>query len=137
MITQYSLNELTYEINAAAIEVHRFLGPGLLESMYQKCLQRELQLRGINYHSELIIPLNYKDMNLDSVIRCDFLIEDCIVIETKSVETLMSIHEAQLLTYMQQLQVPKGILYNFNCENLLRKGQKTLVNRLFGQLPAN
>jgi GxxExxY protein len=134
-MTQYLLNELTYEINAAAIEVHKSLGPGLLESIYQKCLKQEFKIRGIPFQSELRIPLHYKGIDLESCLRCDFLVEELIVIETKSVEMLVPVYDAQLLSYMQQLQVPKGILYNFNCEHLLRKGQKTLVNKLFGQLP--
>ena len=137
MITKKHIDELTYEINAAAIEVHKSIGPGLLESIYQKCLAKELAIRGVAYKSELVIPLKYKGLDLESLNRCDFLVENLIVIETKSIETLAPIHDAQLLSYMQQLQVPKGILYNFNCENLLRKGQKTLVNKLFGQLPDN
>lgn len=136
-MTQDSLDQLTYDINAAAIEVHKALGPGLLESIYQKCLMHEFRIRGIRYESELIIPITYNGMKLDSIIRCDFLVERSIVIETKSVDALVAIHDAQLLSYMQQLQVPKGILYNFNCANLIRNGQKTLVNRLFGQLPVH
>ena len=135
IMTQRLLDELTYEINAAAIEVHKSLGPGLLESIYQKCLEQELLIRNLSFKSELIIPLHYKGIDLKSFIRCDFLVENAIVIETKSVDSLIPIHDAQLLTYMQQLTIPKGILYNFNCVNLLKQGQKTLVNQLFGKLP--
>lgn len=134
-MTQHILDELTYEVNAAAIEVHRTLGPGLLESIYQKCMKQEFLLRGIQFKAELIIPLHYKGIDMNSVLRCDFLVEESILIETKSIDTLIPIHDAQLLTYMQQLSIPKGILYNFNCDNLMRNGQKTLVNQLFGKLP--
>jgi len=89
MITQSSLDQLTYEINAAAIEVHKSLGPGLLESIYQKCLKQEFLERGIQFKSELIIPLHYKRVDLESVIRCDFLVENCIVIETKATDGLI------------------------------------------------
>jgi GxxExxY protein len=135
LLTKRLLGELTYEINAAAIEVHKNIGPGLLESIYQKCLSHEMMIRGISFQSELIVPIQYKEVLLEATLRCDFLIENCIVIETKSQESLLPVHDAQLLTYMQQLSVPKGILYNFNCSNIIRKGQKTLVNRLFEKLP--
>ncbi|MDH4471631.1 MAG: GxxExxY protein [Fluviicola sp.] len=134
-LSQRYLDELTYEINAAAIEVHRTIGPGLLESIYQKCLQQELSLRNIYFDSELNVQLNYKGVLLNSNLRCDLFVERCIVLEIKAVEAMHSIHEAQLLTYMQQLSAPKGILYNFNCSNLIRNGQKTFVNKLFAQLP--
>lgn len=137
MATQKILTDLTYEINAAAIEVHKSLGPGLLESIYQKCFAKELDIRGIDYQCELIIPLHYKGLALESNLRCDFLIEHLIAVELKAVEVLIPVYNAQLLTYMQQLNVAKGILYNFNCDNLIRNGQKTLVNRLFGQLAAS
>jgi len=134
-ISQRYLNELTYEINAAAIEVHKTLGPGLLESIYHKCLQHELSIRNIYFNSELSIQLNYKGISLDSNLRCDLFVEHCIVLEMKAVESIHAIYEAQILTYMQQLSAPKGILYNFNCANLIRNGQKTFVNQLFAELP--
>jgi GxxExxY protein len=135
-LSQRYLDELTYEINAAAIEVHKTIGPGLLESIYQKCLQQELSLRNIYFDSELNIQLSYKGISLNSNLRCDLLVERCIVLEIKAVEAIINIHEAQLLTYMQQLSAPKGILFNFNCPNLIRNGQKTFVNQLFANLPA-
>jgi GxxExxY protein len=133
-MTKRSIDELTYKINAAAIEIHKALGPGLLESVYQKCLAHEFQLRGIAYESELIIPVQYKGLQLESHIRCDFLVEKCIVIETKALEGTHAVHDAQLLTYMNQLSVPKGILFNFNCINLMQFGQKTFVNQIFAKL---
>lgn len=134
-MTRDSLDKLTYQINAAAIEAHRTLGPGLLESIYQKCLAKELSIRGIAFKTEVTIPIVYKGMDLQAAIRCDFLVEDCIVIETKSIDVLHTVHHAQLLTYMHQLRAPKGILYNFNCVNLIQFGQKTFVNKLYGALP--
>lgn len=125
------LYDLTYELNAAALEVHKFLGPGLLENIYQKCLEEELNNRNIRFKSELSIPIVYKGKALDGLLRCDFFVEDCIVIETKTVAELLVVHQAQLLTYMQLLSAPKGILYNFNATNLLKSGQKTMVNGLY------
>ena len=113
-ITKTFLKDLTYQVNGAAIEVHKFLGPGLLESIYHKCLKRELDLRGISYVSELQVPINFKGLDVDANIRCDLFIENCIVLELKTVDAFAPIHQAQLLTYMKLLEAPKGILYNFN-----------------------
>lgn len=133
-MTRNDLYQLTYKVNAAAIEVHKFLGPGLLESVYQKCLAQELKDRGINFQAELTIPIQYKGKNIDALLRCDFLVESCLVIETKAVEDFSPVHQAQLLTYMQLLKVPKGILYNFNSSNLLREGQRTMVNHFYPKM---
>jgi len=134
MMTKKYLDELTYKIIGAAIEVHKQLGPGLLESVYHKCLKRELMLREILYASELIVKVNYKGIELDTELRCDLLVEDAIVVELKAVDAIAPVHEAQLLTYMKLLEKPKGILINFNCYNLFDNGQKTFVNELFRNL---
>jgi GxxExxY protein len=133
-MTKSDLLNLTYKINGAAIEVHKYLGPGLLESIYHKCFAFELNLRKLSYNSELAIPLNYKGHNLDVSLRCDFLINDSIVVELKTVEYVLPVHEAQLLTYMKALKVPKGILINFNVDNLYKHGITTYVNHLYRSL---
>ena len=133
-LTKSYLKDLTYQINGAAIEVHKFLGPGLLESIYHKCLKRELDFRGISYQSELLVPINFKGLEVDTNLRCDLYIENCIVLELKSVDALAPIHQAQLLTYMKLLRAPKGILFNFNSVNLYKYGQQTLVNEYFNDL---
>jgi GxxExxY protein len=134
-LTKKHLNDLTYEIIGAAIEVHKELGPGLLESVYHRCLYYELNLRGINFQSELIVPIEYKEMELDAQLRCDFVVENAIVVEIKAVQEVLPIHEAQLISYMKLLKVPKGILINFNVTQLFKEGQKTYVNELFRNLP--
>ncbi|MFC5682377.1 GxxExxY protein [Flavobacterium sp. MAHUQ-51] len=134
-LTKSYLKNLTYEINGAAIEVHKELGPGLLESVYHKCLKKELSNRKISFVSELSVPLNFKGLDIETDLRCDLLIENCIVIELKAIELLAPIHQAQLLTYMKLLKAPKGILYNFHCVNLFNEGQKTFVNEYFKNLP--
>lgn len=134
-MTKKYLNELTYQIIGAAIEVHKELGPGLLESVYHKCLKRELFLQKIKFYSEQVVPVNYKGIELNAELRCDLIIDDAIVVELKSVEALSPIFEAQILTYMKLLQKPKGILINFNCVNIFKEGQKTFVNELFRELP--
>jgi GxxExxY protein len=134
-MTKKYLDELTFQIVGAAIEVHKALGPGLLESVYHKCLKQELSLRKLVYASEFIVNVGYKGIDLDTELRCDLLIENLIVVELKSVDSILPVHEAQLLTYMKLLEKPKGILINFNCSNLFKEGQKTFVNELFRNLP--
>lgn len=135
-MTKTYLNTLTYKIIGACIEVHKELGAGLLESVYHKCLKKEFTLQGIEYQSELTIPIFYKDEAINTELRCDLFVENCIVVELKAVDIVAPIFEAQLLTYMKLLKAPKGILVNFNCINLFKNGQKTFVNEFFSNLPA-
>lgn len=134
IISKKELDELTYQINGAAIEVHKTIGPGLLESVYHKCLEHELSHRGISFETELNVPVHYKMIEIDTVLKCDLLIENAVVVELKSVQNLIPVFDSQLLTYMKLLNVPKGILYNFNSYNLFKDGQKTMVNRLYEYL---
>jgi len=106
--------ELTESIIGAAIEVHKALGPGLLESAYRRCLAREFELRSLNYRMELPLPIVYKGLTLDCGYRMDFVIEEKIVLEVKSVEKLIPIHEAQLLTYLKLSGHKIGLMINFN-----------------------
>ena len=134
-ITKKYINELTYKVIGCAIEVHKHLGPGLLESIYEKCFLKELGLRGILFKNQVWIPLEYKGLELDTELRLDILVEDILCVELKAQEGLMPIHDAVLLSYMHMLQKPKGILINFHCVNIFKNGQKTLVNNLFSLLP--
>ena len=134
-LTKNYLRELTYEIVGAAIEVHKSVGPGLLESVYHKCLAEELRIRGIDYFSEHFVNVEYKGVPIQTKLRSDFLVENAIVVEIKAVESFAPVYFAQLLTYMKLLDVPKGILINFNVANLFQEGQKTMVNDLFNSLP--
>lgn len=135
MITKRYLDELTYEIIGCAIEVHKVMGRGLLETVYHQCLKEELLQRNINYISEMKLPVLYKGKSLDIDFRCDLFIENSIVVELKSVKEIIPIYDAQILTYMKLLQCPKGILINFNCSNIFQQGQKTFVNEYFSALP--
>lgn len=108
------VNVLTKEIIGAAIEVHRTLGPGLLESAYQQCLARELTLREVAYERERSLPLEYKGLLLNCGYRADFLVDNAVVVETKSIEVIAPVHEAQLLTYMRLGNWKVGLLINFN-----------------------
>lgn len=134
MITQSYLTDLTYKINGACIEVHKILGPGLLESVYHQALKEEFALRGIKFKSEFPIDVFYKDKKLECNFKCDFLIEDIIVLEIKSVKCFDDIHRSKLLNYMGLLKVPKGILINFNVKNIYHEGQETFVNKYYERL---
>jgi len=130
-VTKSYLKDLIYKVNGAAIEVHKALGPGLLESVYHKCMKHELSIRGIKYQSELIVAVNYKGIEIDAELRCDLFIEDILPIELKATEGINPIHEAQIMTYMKLLNVPEGLLLNFNVTNLFKEGQRTYVNELY------
>lgn len=135
MITQKYLDELTYEVVGASIEVHKIMGRGLLESVYHQCMKEELALRNINFSTEVKVPLTYKTRELKVDFKCDLFIKNCLIVELKSVMQSNPIFEAQLLTYMKLLKAPKGILINFNCFNIFKDGQKTFVNEYFKNLP--
>lgn len=135
MVTKKYLDELTYEIVGSAIEVHKIMGRGLLESVYHQCLKEELLHRKINFLTEMKVPVVYKGKMLDIDFRCDLFVEQSIVVELKSVQEIIPAYEAQLLTYMKLLKCPKGILINFNCSNIFKEGQKTFVNEYFSALP--
>ncbi len=120
------LEDLTEQIIAAAIEVHRELGAGLLESSYERCLCHELSLRGIPYVCELQLPINYKGVRLDCGYRIDILVANAVVLEIKAVEHLEKIHEAQLLTYLRLGGWKVGLLINFNVP-VLKDGIKRRV----------
>jgi GxxExxY protein len=113
------LDKLTHKIIGCAIEVHKALGPGLLENIYKKCLILELQRNSLNCVTEKIIEIDYKGIPVDCDLRLDILVEDEVIIELKSVKELLPIHEAQLLTYMKLLNKKKGLLINFNVLKLI------------------
>lgn len=113
-IVSRDINEITRAIIGAAIEVHRQLGPGLLESAYLECLCRELTLRGIPFEREKPLPLEYKGIRLECGYRLDLLVEGCVVVEIKSMEALAPVHDAQLLTYLRLGGWRVGLLINFN-----------------------
>ncbi len=120
------VNDLTYAIIGAAIEVHKSLGPGLLESAYEECLCYELEQRGIPFERQRALPVVYKDIRLDAGYRLDLLVAGQVVVELKSVEALAPIHEAQLLTYLKLGGWHIGLLINFNVV-VLRDGIRRMV----------
>lgn len=126
MLIDAPFNAVTAAILSAAIEVHRILGPGLLESTYAPCLYFELTARKLRFVAQRAIPIVYKGMLLDAGYRVDLIVEDLVVVETKSVATLLPVHQAQVLTYMKLTDCPAGLLINFNVPRLM-DGVKRLV----------
>ncbi|OGO35005.1 MAG: GxxExxY protein [Chloroflexi bacterium RBG_16_57_11] len=120
------INKITEEIIGAAIEVHRHLGPGLLESAYQICLAREMALRGLSFEQEKPLSLEYKGVKLDCGYRLDFLVEQAVIVELKTVDALQPVHEAQLLTYLRLTGCKIGLLINFNVP-ILKQGLKRMA----------
>lgn len=134
-LTKAYLKDLTYKIIGAAIEVHKELGPGLLESVYEECMIEELTQRGIKVENQKEAPIIYKGKQLKSKLKCDLFIEECLVVELKAVVEMKPIFEAQTMTYARLLKVPKAILINFTCDHIYDSGQKTFVNEYFRSLP--
>jgi GxxExxY protein len=122
-------NELSGEIIGAAIEVHRVLGPGLLESIYEEAFLAELENRNIQVSRQVEVPVVYKEKRLQNVFRLDFLVAELIVVEVKAVESILPVHEAQLLSYLRLTQKKLGLLINFN-STVLSKSVRRIVNRL-------
>lgn len=135
MITKSYLSDLIYKVNGAAIQIHKILGPGLLESAYQQLMAIEMKDQGINFITEMPIPIYYKNKKIDLEFRCDFFVENCLVVELKAVEKILPVHEAQLLTYLKLLKQPKGLLINFNVSHIYSEGQRTFVTDLYKTLP--
>jgi GxxExxY protein len=119
-------DELSKRVIGAALEVHRTLGPGLLESTYEQCMAHELSLAGIEFKIQPPLPVDYKGIKLDCGYRIDLLIEGTLIVELKSVAELLPIHQAQILTYMKLAKIPIGLLINFNVTRL-RDGLKRFV----------
>ena len=107
-------DELSREVIGAAIEVHRTLGPGLLESIYEKCLMRELELRGLNATRQQQVTIEYKGIEFEEILKCDVLVEGCLLLELKAVEEIAPIHKAQVISYLKLLDTPLGLLINFH-----------------------
>jgi GxxExxY protein len=123
------VNEMSQAIIGAAIEVHRTLGPGLLESAYEECLAREFALRQIPFERQKTLPIEYKGVTLDCGYRLDFLVAEMVVVEVKAIDPLLPLFEAQLLTYLKLGGWKLGLLINFHV-TLLKNGVKRVVNRL-------
>ena len=127
MLVEIPFTNITRDVIAAAIEVHRALGPGLLESAYSTCLQHELSLRQLTFVTQRRLPLVYKGVTLDCAYRLDLLVENAVVVEVKAINALLPIHQAQLLTYLKLADLPVGLVINFEVERLVA-GVKRVIN---------
>ncbi len=127
MSERNELDAITRSIIGAAIDVHKALGPGLLESVYEACLTFELSERGVKVVRQRGVPVTYKQLTLDTGFRLDLLIEDSVIVEIKAVDKLLPIHHSQLLTYLKLSELKVGLLINFNV-NVLRTGIQRVVN---------
>ncbi|MDF7824575.1 GxxExxY protein [Pontiellaceae bacterium B12227] len=119
-------NALSYKVIGAAIEVHKTMGSGLYEAIYEKCLMRELELQGIQAKNQRIVPVAYKGFEFEEPLRLDVIAEDCLILELKSVETVMPAHKAKLLAYMKLLDIPLGLVINFH-EPILKNGISRMI----------
>lgn len=126
--TKLIYEALTEQIIGAAIEVHKAIGPGLLESVYQQCLCHELHLRGLRFRREVQVPVIYKNVALDCGYRLDLIVEETVILELKSVDRIITVHEAQLITYLKLMDKPVGLIINFNVPVLTRGG---IIRRVF------
>ena len=134
MITQKYINQISYKIIGCAIEVHKYLGPGLLESVYESCFIEEMTRAGLSVMSQIYVPIYYKEKDLGGALKLDLLVNDLIIVEEKAVELMIPLYEAQLLSYLKLTKKPKGLLINFNCENI-KEQLVSLVTKEFAALP--
>jgi len=133
-ITKKYVNDIAYKIVGCAIEVHKQLGPGLLESVYETCFIEELSMQGFKVQKQVVVPIIYKGKDLGTTLVLDLLINDLIIVELKAVEVLIPVFKAQLLSYLKLTGKPKGLLINFNCENI-KDHLVPLVTDEFAKLP--
>lgn len=134
MMTKKEVTQLSYEITGLAIKVHKNLGSGLLENIYEECLKIELINNGYDVKQQLYVPINYEGVEIKTKLVVDLLVNDCIIIELKAIEEILPIHEAQLLTYMKVLKKPQGLLINFYTNNIT-KSLRPFINEYFKALP--
>ena len=133
-MTKKYINELSFEIIGASINVHKQIGPGLLESVYEQCFCEELSMRGLSFVRQARVPIIYNNKELQADLKLDVMVENAIICELKAIETLLPVHLAQLVSYMKLLQKPKGLLINFHTDNV-SKNMKYYVNEYYKELP--
>lgn len=133
-ITQKLINDISFATVGCAIEVHKHLGPGLLESVYHSCMIAELENKGISFMSQIHVPVLYKGKDLGGQLKLDLLVEDLIIVELKAVECMNPVYTAQLLSYLRLAEKPKGLLINFHSDNIIKQ-MIPLVTEAFSKLP--
>ena len=134
LITKKQVTQLSYDITGLAIKVHKNLGPGLLESIYETCLKYELERNGYTVKQQIVADIVYDGLLIETPLRIDLLVNDLVIVELKTVEEIKPVHHAQLLTYMKMLEKPQGLLINFFTDNII-KSMKPFVNEYFTALP--
>ena len=134
VITQKYINEIAYSIVGCAIEVHKNIGPGLLESVYETCFIDELLEAGLKVKSQIYVPVLYKGKDLGGLLKIDLIVNDLIIVENKAVENMIPLYKAQLLSYLKLSGKPKGLLINFNTTNITQD-LVPLVSEEFAKLP--
>jgi len=134
LVTKKYVTQLSYDITGLAIKVHKNLGPGLLESIYETCLKYELERNGYSVAQQVVANIVYDGLLIENNLRLDLLVNDLVIVELKTVDELKPVHQAQLLTYMKLLEKPQGLLINFYTDNII-KSMKPLVNEYFTLLP--
>ncbi len=134
MITQKYINQISYQVIGCAMEVHKQLGPGLLESVYEECMIEELRFKGLAVQAQQKVPLFYRGKALKTELRLDIIVNDLVILELKAVETMIPLYKAQLLSYLKLSNKPKGLLINFHTENI-REQLVALVTDEFAKLP--
>ncbi|ARS42379.1 GxxExxY protein [Sphingobacteriaceae bacterium GW460-11-11-14-LB5] len=133
-MTKKEVTQLSYEITGLAIKVHKVLGPGLLEHIYERCLKYELEKNGYAVSQQFELSIMYDNLEMDLDLRLDLFVNNCVVIEIKAISNILPVHQAQLLTYMKLLNAPQGLLINFFTDNIT-KSIVPLVNDYFKILP--
>ncbi|MBE5319730.1 GxxExxY protein [Pedobacter sp. MR2016-19] len=133
-MTKKEVTQLSYEITGFAIKIHKILGPGLLESIYERCLKYELEKNGYTVAQQFVLSVVYDELEMDLDLRPDLFVNNCVVIEIKAISNILPVHHAQLQTYMKLLNAPQGLLINFFTENIT-KSIVPIVNEYFSILP--
>lgn len=134
IMTKKEVNQIAYDIVSCAIEIHKILGPGLLESVYETCLEYELKAQGFDVQRQQKVLVTYKEITLETELRFDLLVNGCVVVELKAVQEINPIEIAKLLSYMKLLQKPKGLMINFFTDRIT-KSATPYVNEYFSALP--
>jgi len=135
IISQKYVDQIAHAIIGCAIDIHKELGPGLLESAYEKCMIYLLNKKGFKVESQLEVPITFRELLIDRGFRLDLLVENLIIVELKAAKELTSVNKQQILTHLKLLKKPKGILINFHCSNIFYEGQQTFVTNEYAKLP--
>lgn len=134
IVTQEYIDKIVHEIIGCAIEIHKELGPGLLESAYEKCMIFLLEKKGYKVQSQLEVPITFRELFIDRGFRLDLLVENLVIVELKAEKEITAVNRQQILTHLKLLRKPKGLLINFNCSNIFYEGQQTFVTSEYAKL---